>query len=1746
VSRSGVNDLNIASAVRSFLEATAMSDFRSQADIIAALNSIDIDRATGTDLDKIGFSKGVLRTQASATTGVVTISSNNFVKIATKVYAGAAAPPAGSASVLVSDASAFPSSGAIYIGRGTPNLEGPINYSSITQIGSFYRINLVTNTTKNHNLSEAVVLAQGGNRIINAGAIVQTARNTTSAPITFRVLITSTIPDGEVSLSNIPVVCTQLGSIGNVPAASITEFSSAPFIDATVTNPTAYVTGQDVMTDRDYRQLIKNAEQNRTKGTALAIEAAAVGVSSTDDNKVVSSASITTPANRTEPSILYIDDGSAYQPIFSGQGFEQVIDAANGGEIFLQLQNEDITKALLVSNFQSPFAITGGMKLSIKVGGILSEHLFDDSDFATPNAATVFEVVNSINNDTTLLFSARASDSSTTVTLFANSFVNEDMQATAPTDGSVDANEFMGFADTLTYTLRLYKNDLLLIKDGATPTITSAPQSSWSPISSPQTLTVAVDTTQAATYTFVDADFLPFGYSLLSQQNSLASWAGVITNKLPGITAVVSGNQIVLTSNLGPNNDAAITISGGTLTANGVFTPTYGLASTGRSSDYALNRSTGQVQLATPLQLNDSISAGSQNTRGFTDSSVATSGSITLGSTPTPTIWVVVDYPTDNIVTGVVPGLTISVTNPSGNQWRYTSAVPGVFANVKIDDWAIFDDVNFDANNQGYWRISAMDTSTFSWIEVTRTTGTVQAPNIASLTGLIIVRTDGGLQEITLPSGLQTLSVLAQNINAQLQGGFAEVINATTLRLVSNTFSPTEGRIAVVGINDSSKIIGFVLGYNDASTVSHIAYDESLTSEFTMPDFIFDTVATGTGTIPPTNFTGTTDNSANENPNQLIQFLDPADGFSSNNQLYTQLAAESGTALTIRPDLKLRDIIAGDRYAYGVPYDFDSQDNLVVILDGDSVNKSLNIPLSRNGTVSNSSLPTTTTFTGYDSENGPTANYPASFGNNFSFQDYKIYFKARQVMDPAGANNGMLLSYSSYGPTGNNAQIGIFYPTTPASALQSNVMVSEVTQIQIFLASNPQRLGGNWDNTTQMNVTNTSGNTYRYSWVAGDQPNFVSGAGVQVGDIVNINTTSSFVSNNQGTYIVTAVSDLYFEITNVAGSAEGTVLLNNQTDFVFYPLSPSLNTANFIGAYINNNLSTYVTATQLELGTGNITTSTQDDTGSPYLNLVDGENWISSSNIGTQISPQNKFVLKRPTLLSSSLYSLVGETYYLIPTRAAQVAAFLNIFSVTGLSSLGNITVSDKAGRIQIYSDLFGSSGSVEVSGGSANAVESAVSQAGAQLDTNYTVFGISKNNVGGLHANQWIEIENTATQDKNIQSTSSTTIQIQANTPSVNLATITISAAGSFQTKRTHSGNNTTEMKVEAQGQFVCVSWTGVGTQPNFVGGGLQEGDWVLMNGIFTGLNRGVFKVEKVFGNNAFYILNSNFVKGNYTLANNSDLSFYSYDSVMPGDTVEITGPILGAVNEGSFTVQGNLNTFAQFPSPTQVVVEMSAVSVGPVNLGVNFQQFLVLEKNPYYAYKKIKNLAISPSDANTVNVILYGANLASKINQTAGSNINAISKFGFSNAVESGQDSYKYYGGLIHAVGEVIRGEPTDTVSFPGVAAAGSFIEIDSPLPLFVTLNIVIKTQSGTPFTLLQSRVQSAVAAYVNALGVGAPVVFSDVVTAAGSVDGVQAVAISSPTYNADNEQISTKANEKPVVLNAITNVVVSLAAT
>ena len=218
----GINDFNTGSAISSFFEVVALATARASGDVFQILRDFSVDRATGNALQRLATENGVIPITATPTTGAVTVIDTSFTQIATQIYAGTNPPNIGSITINVSNAASFPASGSIYIGRGTPNVEGPLPYATPpVSMGGFWVITLTSPTAKFHNLSESVILAQGGNRPIPINTVVMSPGVGSNPAILYNVTAAAVILDGDTTVSGVPVTAQTPGSSGNVPAGAV-------------------------------------------------------------------------------------------------------------------------------------------------------------------------------------------------------------------------------------------------------------------------------------------------------------------------------------------------------------------------------------------------------------------------------------------------------------------------------------------------------------------------------------------------------------------------------------------------------------------------------------------------------------------------------------------------------------------------------------------------------------------------------------------------------------------------------------------------------------------------------------------------------------------------------------------------------------------------------------------------------------------------------------------------------------------------------------------------------------------------------------------------------------------------------------------------------------------------------------------------------------------------------------------------------------------------------------------------------------------------------------------------------------------------------------------------------------------------------------------------------------------------------------------------------------------------------------
>ncbi len=2160
LSKTGINDLNTGSAVTAFFEAVALSVARSSGDVFQLLRDLSVDRAEGDALRNIAKDEGLQDLPARVASGQVTITDTSFSKISTKIYAGANAPNIGSTTILVSDASSFTATGSVYLGRGTPNVEGPLPYSAKTPVGSYWQLTLTSPTTKFHNINESVVLAQGGVRSIPAGTVVSAPASGASPDINFTVTQSAIILDGEIEVPGVPVSAQEPGTSGNVPIGAIREFGSSPFSGASVTNDLPFKTGRDVETDDELRIRIKRARLSRGLGTALAVKNSVIGATPSDENSTIISSEIVTGADGL--TTLFVDDGTGYEAKTDGVGIEVLVDSAIGGENYFQLKTggrqTSVVKAFLESNISAPFDIKGTDRLAISVGGDTTEHTFSTSDFISPGGATAYEVVASINANTSLNFNASTSEGGTKVVIFGKVEASEAIKAQAVSFGR-NAAELMGLPSNEVQTLRLFKNKKPLSKDGYKATVRSASQADWSPsIVGGDTIILSIDGTASITYTVTDADFIAEGsYITASSGNSLESWASVLNSKLTGATVVAVGEQLEITSNLDESDRASVTIDpSSTLVVKGMFTPATGLEATGKAADYRLSRNTAQVRLNQALAAGDQLTAGTEDTEARVEAARIIGGTITLSADGY--FWILVDnLEAELIQTGMVSNTVVSVSKPSANIVRFSTTTPSAFANVQVGDYVIVWSEEVSSQNRLEGRVNAFTGTTLD-IKVTAAeyaAAVVEGPNVFQ-DGLVVVRTQNVPQKFKVTSGTKTLSEVADELNLQATNCEFSVFDDEMLVIKTHT-KATNGSIFTVTIDSNAEPLSIPMGVMAESSESLFAFYESSYTEGGFPLFVHSNFASESAASPPDSYISSitaaiSPSSVGLDPNFIVGYLQPysaiADALSPSET--TPLDSYSGSTLTLEQDKLVKRLRAGDRWYAASPIDFGHEEEIVAVLDGDASNKTFSIPLFRKAASNSTFAINPTSFNAYDTEAGPTSPFTTYFESTFKFDNFKVLMQAKNVLDAAATEDAVLFRAVQWGRSGERVNVGYIYPTSPSQAISHVTTVDKDVSVRISLKSGaviPTTIDGTteWDVTITPNTPIAGVDQVTYTWSGtGTSPGL---SGLSGGEYVNISSGSQLSSENTGIYRIStelgfAPTATSFTVVKENGTsvAESNAATLVSSVFSFYDKDDT--TAQEIVDYVTNSsaLSNFISASIVDdtgtSGAGVIVKSTLEGSDFSYesLYLKDGINWIATTNLSG--SPQFTFknALTLPTATGYAFND--GEPMRFVPTNLEQLVSFLNVLTVTGFTTLGSISATQKDKKLELSTKVLGGDGSIQIVGGQGNSSQTPVLGTSYNYDNTYTITSIDKAGLDGLHSDQWVKLSASNKQKKDTLFKSSASIRIEADTPAVGDATVTFLnrtlTDRHFGKPRHHTRTRGRTFKVEKQGSLTCFSWDGTGTQPFFqktvelddsLGGtlniqkisGASESEYIILTGdanfnevsigdlvtianMSKSVNNGTFLVTGVSEDGTVLrVLNasaqSEFSTGTFTITNNADVSgddfivdgnvltagvdfavggtaddtaanlasaisalpnvsassasnvvtveadaasssisisysnnlgatgatvsgaflvgrpfaagdFTCTTEVTENDTVEISGPFdllnqgrfsvirryensfyveneksveelvtlaydpislgfdgttqfdvdasdnklkiawnglgteptLGTAspgdeitlgtdfninNQGTFmvtkseqkkkeitkislpaaslisggqrfhlgsandltlyyvwykvngvgvdpapigrtgilvnisstdtaaqvatataaavdaisdfessatsnsikitnsaegpstdivnidvggsveiqTVQQGQNTVIEAINPKavtesgvtisdvlechlsairfreyeatkatdrfaitssilgtanqgiwnissvvdqdKIVISSSSMTdVDPTSIAGNTDHFVVEEATAFEGYKRIRMVTVDP--ANTLQralVVFDSRHQANRINGSAGVSISAVGKLGFSEVFRKGLDSYRHHTGLIGEANRIVYGEPRDTSTYPGVAAAGAEIFIREPLVRRVKVAVAVRIETGIPFAQIVEQVRTNVAALINGNPIGAPIAISDIVAAVNSIPGVRAMAITSPLYNASNDTINIGPSEKAKVINPVDDI-------
>lgn len=556
ISSTPLTDINYGSVWTTMLEAAAQEDDEQYFQMLEIIRAYSIDNMTGLDLDDKASEYGLTRKNSQTASTTVTLGDSAITKVETGVYSGLSGAPANTYAVNGDSSLGFTTTGTIIIGRGTPRAES-IPYGSITEYANYVVFNLSAGLAFDHGTDESIILSQGGNRVVNSGAIVYVPESDINPRVEFSLDASATILDGEELVETISITALTSGSQANVPVGAITNFDSAPFSSAYVFNTSRVTNGADAETDQELRDRIKSHIQSLSRGTGTSIVTSVLNVTSSVDNKRVVSASLVEPTIPADVVKLYIDDGTGFVPSFSHVGIETIVAQATGGEKFLKVNNVPVVKAFVETQNSEPFALVGGETLFVDVNGVVETITFASTDFVVPGAATAQEVMKKINSNAST-FESRKSSEGIKVKIFSRKNFDEQIKVTG---GTANISSKLNFPTDQKYTLKLYKysnNELMFLsKDGITATIETGLTAGYNMLVK-KNLVVVVDgkVSNPQIVWFDPSDFLnPSSVSALEIIT-------MVNDQISGVIATRSSNntKFQLTSNIERNSTSKVRV----------------------------------------------------------------------------------------------------------------------------------------------------------------------------------------------------------------------------------------------------------------------------------------------------------------------------------------------------------------------------------------------------------------------------------------------------------------------------------------------------------------------------------------------------------------------------------------------------------------------------------------------------------------------------------------------------------------------------------------------------------------------------------------------------------------------------------------------------------------------------------------------------------------------------------------------------------------------------------------------------------------------------------------------------------------------------------------------------------------------------------------------------------------------------------------------------------------------------------
>lgn len=1174
-----VNDVNVGSVLLTLLESAAQVDFENSASILSVLELLNIDAINNSDLDARGADYGLTRITAQRSNGFVTIKDSTITKRSTGLYQVKNPPIAGSTTLYVNNAADWANTGSLFIGRGTNSFEGPVSYTSIVDNGSFYTITLAAALQKDHLISDSVIDAQGTtDRLVQAGTTVYIPANSLNPLIEFRTLRDAVMPAGEDTIDNVAIISSLAGASNNASANTITNFTSVPFAGATVYNTTALSDARDVESGNAYRERIKSYANTLARGTSAAIISSVIGVSDADDGRQVASASITEPPKVGDPSILYIDDGSGFEPSFVGQTVDVLLNSASGNEEFLQLSNFPVPRPQAINTTDGPFELKNGMRLLVRVDGVEEEVVFSTTHFSNIASATIAEIIIAINDQSETFKATFTSDSSRILLFPVDSNAETIQVAPAAEDADLTtlANSVLKFPTNEYSYIYLYQNNVLLKEKVKAASLSTVEFAFWN-ITASGNLVLSVDGTPPQDRTFTTNDFGGVAFASLSIDN----WVVAFNAKYAGITATAtSSGRLLLVSN---KEGAASTLvaEGGTYLDS--FFSGQPVSAVGQNSDFQLNRQTGNLRVLRNIAAGDRITAGTEDTKGELLSVATSTGTynVSVDANGRPAEMVVVAdgdvAPRTNL--GLEVGQTLTISDEGLNVMRIMASSLSSLNAAQPNDYVYIGVRSswIDPANTGLYKIIEKGEHTTagvdSYIDVHNFNIVAGSYTVLSVDDLQIFGSDTYPQlwkgSFTATPAAATIQNIVDTINNNLVNVSASILRTNTVKVTSTTEENGSIALPISAANAETLLEGRkadVAG-NPAHVANRVA-TKDMVSYFTITEPVgqsgskpvwLDRVTYGDtyGELTENAAPGTAGVDTYSEELQAtgsltsanVQYDDVINNIQGNNagQYRSVRDKLAGDRVGTQHELPrtIMKYTSGDTFNLMRPNSINSEDSVVFILDQDAVVKTIDVKMSRTGRVSSSFPPTDLSFSAYDSDNEPGTTFATipvwgKTNNKTEFKNYAAWFRSRNWYVSGGAGSGggaLILRNREYGPHGDAQRFQIEYPTLP---LQANT-ISHQNRPDYTLST--YKFGSDVLKSTgassgdQVSVAALGGNDYRYTFLnpATDLSTVI------VGDLFSTLSDVGFSAANRGQFRIKNVNDAlkFIDVHNPNGSPTG-------------------------------------------------------------------------------------------------------------------------------------------------------------------------------------------------------------------------------------------------------------------------------------------------------------------------------------------------------------------------------------------------------------------------------------------------------------------------------------------------------------------------------------------------------------------------------------------------------------------------------